>query len=200
MADEAIEPCWPVGWDADRSAMLSTARRFARRYEGLDFEVEGGPLEGSILLGGGARPTVRRSREGTPMLDAARHDTAQCQIVLSEGGQVRCSWTDELHLLFDSVESFVEDCAIWREHHGWWYAATLSDDPVSIHVLLGQRATERVRLDSGTDWLLGRDVAVASHRFLTDIAPRRTVVLARDERAAIDVRQLLRTNGMDVPV
>lgn len=35
MADGAIEPRWPVGWDGDRSAMLSTARRFARRYEVL---------------------------------------------------------------------------------------------------------------------------------------------------------------------
>lgn len=128
------------------------------------------------------------------------HATAQCQIVLSEGGQLGCSWTDEFHLLFDSVESFVEDCAIWREHLGWWYAATLSDDPVSIHLLLGQRATERVRLDSGADWPLGRDVAVASHRFLTDIAPRRTVVLARDERGAVGLWRLLRANGVDVPV
>jgi hypothetical protein len=200
MADGVIEPCWPVGWDGDRSAMLSAARRFARRYGGLFVEVEGGPLEGSILLGGGTRPTVRLSREGTPMLDAAHHDTAQCQIVLSEAGQVGCSWTDEFHLLFDSVENFVEDCALWREHHGWWYAATLSDDPARIHALLGRCAVEELQLGSGVEWLFGSDVAVASHPFLTDIAPRRTVVLARDERGAVELWRLLRANGVDVPV
>ncbi|MEK8225438.1 hypothetical protein NKG05_03830 [Oerskovia sp. M15] len=117
--------------------MVSTARSFARSYAGRYFEVEGGTLDGSIHLGGGAPPTVRLSRDGAPMLDAARHDMAQCQIVLSEAGQVGCSWTDEFHLLFDSVENFIEDCALWREHYGWWYAATLIDDPARIHTLLG---------------------------------------------------------------
>lgn len=199
-AGETADPRWPAGCDVDRSAMMSTARSFARGYAGRYVEVEGGPLEGSIVLGGGTRPTVRLSSDGAPMLDAARHDTAQCQIVLSERGQLGCSWTDEFQLLFDSVEDFVEDCALWREHHGWWYAATPSDDPAPIHTILGRRATERLQLGSRVEWLLGSDVAVASHPFLTSIAPRRTAVLARDERGAVGLRQLLRANGVDVPV
>jgi hypothetical protein len=45
---------------------------------------------------------------------------------------------------------------------------------------------------------LGSDIAIASHPFLTDIAPRRTTVLARDELEAVEVWRLL--CGLDLLV
>lgn len=185
----------------DLAAMYQIVAGYRWDYEGRTLKVAGGPLRGSILLGCGSNPRLRESRNGVIMFRAARHEHAQCDIVVSEHGEFGCSWGDEFHLLFNSVASFIEDCAIWNELRGWHYVARLDGDFDRVLDVLGEITRQEIKLEESAAWRIGDNIAIASYPYLNPARSvnNQTAILIRDKEKVLKMFQFLSMNGIKIP-
>ncbi|MFF4155900.1 hypothetical protein [Streptomyces sp. NPDC001678] len=186
-----------IGAEGDLERMLSKMARFEERYGGLVVPVRGGVLAGSLTLGFGATPAVRRSDDGEPIIRMASHDSAQCAIVMSADGRVGCSWSGEFHHLFDSVEHLIEDCAAWHRIRGWWYAAVSDFDQDLVMSAAGGGALDDSVSGEKAQWRRADGIAVVSHPYLNPGrgASVQVAVLAADALKREWLKRKLESHG-----
>ena len=187
----------PLG-SVDLARMRQFVAGFRRDYEGRSFVVAGGMLEGSIVLGCGSNPLLRKSCDGVTMFRAARHEYVQCDIVISEHGTFGCSWGNEFHPLFNSVASFIEDCAIWNKLHGWYYVCSLEGGFDRVLDVLGETTSRSIEIGEFAAWCLGGDIAIATHPFLNPgrNADAQIDVMVRSKEKIFETLEYLRKNGI----
>ncbi|MGW2802787.1 hypothetical protein [Streptomyces sp. NPDC001269] len=175
---------------------------YYRGYEGRSLDVAGGPLSGGMILGCGVNPRLRRSWDGFVMFRAARHRDAQCDIVISENGAFGCSWGDEFHVLFDSVEKFIEDSAVWEEFRGWHYAARLDGELDGLLGLISEVALDPILSEGSITWWIGRNIAIGSHPYLNPArsANNQSTVLVRDAEDVPGLIEAMCESGFSLPV
>lgn len=189
----------------DESCDLDEIRRLAhayyRGYEGRSLDVVGGPLSGRVVLGCGVNPSLRRSWDGIVMFRAARHCDAQCDVVISENGAFGCSWSDEFHVLFDSVEKFIEDCAAWEEFRGWHYAARLDGELSKLLGLIDEVVMDPILPGGSSTWWIGRNIAIGSHPYLNPArsANNQSTVLVRRAEDVPILIEAMRKGGVRLP-
>lgn len=190
----------------DESCDLDEIHRLAhayyRGYEGRSLDVVGGPLSGGVVLGCGVNPRLRSSWDGIVMFRAARHRDAQCDVVISENGAFGCSWSDEFHVLFDSVEKFIEDCAAWKGFRGWHYAARLDGELSGLLGLIDEVVMDPILSGGSVTWWIGRNIAIGSHPYLNparSVNNQSTVLVRRAEDVSILI-EVMRKGGVRLPV
>ena len=170
------------------------AELFEAQYGGLEVTVLGGVLEGKIRFGVGPSDAVWRDRQGVQMFRCASHPTLQCTIVSAVDGRLGCSWSREFTPLFDSVEVFLRDAAMWRVLQGWTYVAVGALDPARAADLgLSPEGPGK-----GISWWTSPDVVMVAHPYLNPArSPDPQVfVLARNETVKDRVRTRLAASGV----
>ncbi|MBS2965833.1 hypothetical protein KGA66_22470 [Actinocrinis puniceicyclus] len=168
---------------------------FKEYYEGHKIQVPGGALEGSIELTCGPDPKIRESSNGERFFRVAKHDTAQCSIVMSLSGIIGCSWVDEFHPLFDSIGKFVEDCAAWNDHRGWTYVATVDGPEKELISLFGDFRLDRGASGDLSKWWIRQDIAIVSHPYLNPSrgGGKKVTLLALDLECAESAYRVIKT-------
>jgi hypothetical protein len=177
---------------------LSRMVRFDERYGGRVIPVSGGVLAGSLTLGCGARPALRRSSGGKPVFQMARHDSAQCAVVMSADGAVGCSWATEFHPLFDSIEHLIEDCAAWRQIRGWKYVAISDVNPSRVVAAIGDISPDESASGESAKWWVEGGIAAVSHPYLNPGrgSSMQVAVLAASAEHAQRVKRALEAEGL----
>ncbi|WP_328649034.1 hypothetical protein OHS58_17605 [Amycolatopsis sp. NBC_00348] len=182
LGDGILSPRWSRGVTASEvvidNSIGEEMKEIAKRFgdELIEFDssfggrvvlIYGGVLEGELELGCGAGETVlRRKPDGGLFARVARHDSAQCSIVMATDGRLGCSWSDEFHPLFDSVADFIEDCTRWNLVRTWRYVAIVDADVDSLGEIPALLELEESLSGSLSSWWSGDDVAVVCHCFL----------------------------------
>ncbi|MER6299584.1 hypothetical protein ABT247_08420 [Kitasatospora sp. NPDC001539] len=177
---------------------LSRIVRFDALYGGRVIPVSGGVLAGSLTLGCGSRPVLRRSSDGRLVFQMARHDSAQCAVVMSADGAAGCSWSTEFHPLFDSIEHLIEDCAAWRQIRGWKYVAISDFDPSLVMAAIGDLSLDESASGESAKWWIGGGIAVVSHPYLNPGrgASMQVAVVAASAQHAERVKKTLEAEGL----
>lgn len=153
-------------WQASPETQCA-AEEFDGEYGGIKIAVLGGPLDGVVEFGVRGPDFVWRSQQGVEMFKCASHPTLQCAIVRAVDLRVGSSWSRDFNPIFDSVELFIEDSAMWGSLQGWFYAAV---GALSVEdVLDAFPALVRDETASGvlSAWWLSHDIAVAVHPYLS---------------------------------
>jgi hypothetical protein len=135
------------------------------------------------------------------MFRAARHRDTQCNIAISENGAFGCSWSDEFHVLFDSVERFIEDSAVWEGFRGWHYAARLDGELGRLLGLIDEVVLDPVLSEGSVTWWIGRNIAIGSHPYLNPArsANNQSTVLARHSEDVPGLIEAMRQSGFGLP-
>ncbi|GHI40540.1 hypothetical protein [Streptomyces violascens] len=170
---------------------------FDEHYGGRNIPVSGGVLAGSLALGCGTRPTLLRSTGDGLMFRMARHDSAQCAIMMSASGQVGSSWSSEFHPLFDSMEHLIEDSAAWHQIRGWHYVAISDFIPSRIVAIIGDVSLDATASGENAKWWLSSKVAIVVHQYLNPgRRSKQVAILAADELEKVRVEQALEAEGI----
>jgi hypothetical protein len=184
-------------WNASPEAHHA-AERFAGEYGGLKVAVLGGSFEGEVTFGVAGPEAVWRSRQGVEMFKCAHHPTLQCAIVATVDRRLGCSWGREFSPLFDSVELFIEDAAMWGSVQGWSYVAV---GEFSLDIAL-EEFPDLMREDSASgglsSWWVSPELVIAAHPYLSPgrSAHPKITVLAATGRTKESVRRALRDSGI----
>src|SRR5689334_24254918 len=132
--------------------MRRVVEDFERVYRGVSVRCPDGPFEGTVELGVTGPQPVWQTPDGLEIFRCATHPSLQCGIVASIDGRFGSSWTDEFNPLYDSVELFLKDAAVWRSVEGWRYVA-MGDMRVDVVVeALGGLAADPVVAGDLVQW------------------------------------------------
>jgi hypothetical protein len=190
-----------ASFDAKKERLSTQVARINDTYGGLRLDVAGGPVWGSMELGSGPHAKPSRSREGMRVIRAARLDELPCAIVVTESGEIGAYWTDECHILFDSIENLIEDCAMWNERRGWHYAAVLDGGLSRVLDAIGGLACDGVASGGHVAWWVTDGISVAAHPYLNPARGRnrQVAIMVRDHGSMENVRDRIRDAGINVP-
>lgn len=156
-------------------------------------------MEGEVVLGVTGPDAAWRSQQGVEMFKCASHPTLQCAIVSTVDGRLGCSWNREFAPIFDSVELFIEDAAMWGSVQDWSYAAV---GALSVDIVLEEfpdLALDDSASGDLSSWWISSEVVIAAHPYLSPgrNEHRQIAVLVKTSEAKEPVRSALRHNGID---
>jgi hypothetical protein len=195
-----------LGSESELRPFVSRLEQVDARFSGLQFPVLGGQLAGTMRLGLSGQNNVWRAAVDILVARMATHDSAQCALVISSGGQFGCSWSGEFTPLFDSVDSMLEDVAVWGSLPGWRYVAFLDVELEGVRGAIGDLTADPDASGDLSQWWFGDGVAVSMMPYLN---PRRSelsqiTVLAESAAVAEEIRERMtaapQLGGIEIPV
>lgn len=187
--------------DHKTDGLIAQIVRINDIYGGVRLDVAGGPVWGIIELGSGPHAKPSRSREGIRVIRAARSHDLPCAIVVTESGEIGAYWTGECHILFDSIENFIEDCAMWNERRGWHYVAVLDGGLSQVLDIVDSLERNGDASGEHVDWWVNDTTSIAAHPYLNPArsSNRQVAIVTRDRDTMEAIRHRISDAGISVP-